>query len=231
MFYIYEINIGDYKYIGSTNYKRKRKTEHLRHLRNNNHANKKMQNVYNKHKEYNFSVLEEISNIEEMKNREEKYINEYKDTYGRYCINILLKYGGGSEWRNSLSKEELEEFDKKRTTMSPEKILKRNKKHSETIRNIPMEVRREWYDEANKTRWNNIKNRKNYTPINVDIIHPNGEVGSEIFHSEGDFFKRTKLEESSLRLLKRTGEKIIKKRLHWTRHEYPVGTILRLKNI
>jgi hypothetical protein len=231
MFYIYEINIGDYKYIGSTNYKRKRKSAHLRHLRNNNHANKKMQNVYNKHNEYDFRIIKELTDIDEMKMEEERYIKDYKKTYGKYCMNILMGYGGGSEWRSLLSEEELRAFDKKRTTMSPEKILKRNKKHSETIRNIPMEVRRGWYDDANKTRWNNIKNRKNYTPINVDIINPNGEVVSEIFHSEGDFFKRTKLEESSLRLLKRTGEKIIKKRLYWTRHEYPVGTILKLKTI
>lgn len=223
---IYEIKINKYRYIGSTKNKSKRKYTHLKLLKNNKHFNKFMQNVYNKHNEYEFIVLKFCKNKIEMQKTEEKYIKIYKKIYGDLCVNVLCKYGGGSEWRKYKSKDELKIHDYKRTRLSPEARIKRNKTHSETIKNIPADERKDWYARGAKKRADNIKFRKNYTPINLKITFLDGTIEYQNYDTENLFFKGTNLEETSLRELKKNGKKIIKKRLHWTRHNFPIGTIL-----
>lgn len=225
---IYEIQIGEYFYVGSTKSKGKRKSRHLSTLKKGKHFNKFMQNVYDKYEAYNFKVLVECKTLDDMKYIEEETIKDYKSKYGKLCMNITTKYGGGSEWRNHKTEEELKIHDFNRTNLSPEKRKLRNTSHSQTIQNIPYEDRKDWYDRAVDTRLKNIKSRKNYNPISFKIILPSGETTVENYDTETQFFDNTKLEETSLRELKNTGEKIIKRRLHWTRHRFPVGTILKL---
>jgi hypothetical protein len=232
MYTIYEVQISKYYYLGSTKNPRKRKTDHLRLLKNNTHYNKFMQNVYNKHIDYNFTILDRCKDQNEMENLEVDKIKEYKEKYGKHCMNILDIYGGGSAWRKYKTEEELKIHDYNRTRITPEKLKLRNKKHSDTVKNIPIDIRRDWYDRANITRSKNIKTRKNYTPINLKISYPSGNIEFKVYDTESMFFEDTKLEDSALRVIKNNGVKIIKKRLHWTRHNYPVGTIIeKIKNL
>jgi hypothetical protein len=225
---IYEIKIQDYRYIGSTKNKRTRYNSHINNLKKNKHYNKFMQNVYNKHNNLDFTILETCADVNSMKILEEEYIKEYKNKYGDLCMNILSKYGGGSEWRKYKTPDELEKIDHNRLHLSPETQQKRNKTHSETVKSISFEIRKEWYDRANKTRADNIKNRKNYKPIHIKITFPNENSHCEHYDSESLFFKGTGLEDTSLRELKNTGKKLIKKRLHWTKHKFPVGTLIEI---
>lgn len=226
--YIYEITINKYKYIGSTKNKRKRKSDHLRLLKLKKHVNPFVQNVYNKYGDYEFKILEYCEDLEQMKMLEEQYIKEYKLKYDKCCMNILSCYGGGSEWRNYKTVEELKIYDYNRTRLPPEKRAQRNLKHSKTIQNIPRHERQHWYDNGAKKRSENIKERKNYTPINIQIFYPDGTTKFENYDTEALFFKGTNLEETSLRELKNRGEKVIKRRLKLTKHIFPIGTVLKL---
>lgn len=225
MFYIYEIKCGDYVYIGSTSNKRKRKTEHLRKLKSKTHVNKFFQNVYNKYQTYEFSIIKECISLEIMKMEEEQYILSYKELYDKKCMNILIKYSGGNEWRKYKTVEELQIIDAKRINLSPEKRKKRNSKHRQTLQNKDPEEKRITYEKRLKTL---NQNKKRWKSFKVKITYPDDKTILEIFESELDFFTKTNLEETSLRELKNTGIKIIKKRLYWTRHNYPVKTTLEI---
>lgn len=225
---IYEIKMGDYFYVGSSKNGKRRKLQHLWKLKRSEHFNKFMQNVYDTHDDFNFTILKECETIEDMKCSEESTIEKYKCLYGDKCMNLTTKYGGGSEWRNHKTEEELKIIDYNRTHLSPEKQIIRNQNHSQTIQNIPYADRKDWYLRAADSRAKNIKDRKNYSPIKFEIILPDGNVSIENYDTETEFFNNTCLEETSLRELKNSGEKIIKRRLCWTRHRFPVGTVLRI---
>jgi hypothetical protein len=227
---IYEITIDSYKYVGSTKQlPSRRKNQHLRLLKTNKHFNPFLQIVYNKYNILNYKTIYECVSLDNMKEEEENHIKIYKEKYGKMCMNVLTTYGGGSEWRKYKTKEELKILDYNRTNFSPEQRKQMGIKQSKTIQSIPITERQDWYDRGAINRAKNIKQRKNYTPIIIDIIYPDGEVKSESYDTESLFFKNTNLEETSLRELKNNGEKKIKKRLYWTRHNYPVGTILKLR--
>lgn len=63
----------------------------------------------------------------------------------------------------------------------------------------------------------------------VVICEPEKDPYEQRFLSENDFFVRTNLEETSLRELKTTGKKIIKRITPKTKHMFPVGTCLKFK--
>lgn len=225
---IYQVKIADYYYVGSSKNKNKRKNKHLNDLNNKKHFNKKMQSVYEKYKQYEFSVILEVDTQDEMEKMEGEFIKIYKEKYKNKCINMTDCYGGGSNWRKYKTKEELKEHDDKRIKLSPEKRKQRNSNHSKTLQNKPPEFWEEKREKFLDTFYKNIKKRKNYTPINCEISYPNGDVIYKSFDSEGIFMNETNLEETSLRILKNTGIKIIKRRLHWTRHNFPIGTVIKL---
>ena len=54
---IYRIQIGPYYYLGQSQELKKRGKEHLYRLKKGNHVNPKMQNIYNKYKDYSFKVM------------------------------------------------------------------------------------------------------------------------------------------------------------------------------
>lgn len=55
---IYKITINEKCYVGSTVCLERRKNTHFSQLKNNKHCNSYLQNVYNKHQEFSFEVLE-----------------------------------------------------------------------------------------------------------------------------------------------------------------------------
>jgi group I intron endonuclease len=76
---IYRIDIGENFYFGSAICLRKRRWSHIKDLRAGNHGNDRMQKAYNKHKIFSFTVMEEIPDGENFKERllsaEQSYID------------------------------------------------------------------------------------------------------------------------------------------------------------
>lgn len=87
--YVIKNKINNNVYIGSTTmYFLKRFHHHLSMLRANKHKNKYLQNAWNKYGEENFEFnILEVCNKEECLNREQYYIDMYKDS--SYNINPL----------------------------------------------------------------------------------------------------------------------------------------------
>lgn len=81
---IYQIWIGEYYYFGSTKNFKSRMLDHLSGLKRGNHKNPKMQNAYNKHKNFEcYLVLECNENLE---SHEQAFIDTH---YGlSKCMNI-----------------------------------------------------------------------------------------------------------------------------------------------
>lgn len=76
-------------YIGSTNHFLKRIKRHVRELTYKYHYNKHLQNAWNKHtKPFVVFILEEISDIETILNREQFYIEKYKAIDENFGYNI-----------------------------------------------------------------------------------------------------------------------------------------------
>ena len=101
---IYQINIGNYVYFGSSKNVENRLKDHEKHLKLGKHGNKKMQDVYNKHQSFDAYCVCET----ELNNRfivEQDYINTH---YGlKECLNINSRASGGNGMpigRNTWSK-------------------------------------------------------------------------------------------------------------------------------
>ena len=95
---IYEIQIEHYFYIGKDMNSR-RQREHLNLLMRGTHYNTFMQNVYNKHKSFKFSVIEEFSEISksELSQKEIDYIAKYREEKGfSFVMNLTDGGEGGS---------------------------------------------------------------------------------------------------------------------------------------
>lgn len=92
---IYRIDINDRYYIGSTINLIERKRIHLVKLRNQNHPNKFLQNLYNKYSEdvFKFSVIELIDESVDTLEAEQPYLDEH---FGQEnCVNLSPIAGGG----------------------------------------------------------------------------------------------------------------------------------------
>lgn len=74
---VYEIQIGPYKQIGSTNDLKRRMSEHLNLLKKETHYNIFMQNAYNKYKTFSYTILKCFLAREDAYGYEQKLLNEY----------------------------------------------------------------------------------------------------------------------------------------------------------
>ena len=74
-YYVYLIEIANYYQIGSTNNIKRRMAEHISKLRLNKHANRKMQNTYNKYKEFSYLILHEFDSREEAYKKEQELLD------------------------------------------------------------------------------------------------------------------------------------------------------------
>lgn len=135
------INLVNNKfYIGSSKNLMKRWTDHLYRLRNNKHMNKHLQNAYNKYGESSFAfVIIESNNTwneQELREKEQKYLDYYFKTCPELFYNMAPKAVGGnstnfseealrsiSEKNRKLSNEELEEVKEKILLGVPKKEI------------------------------------------------------------------------------------------------------------
>jgi len=83
---VYRIDIGPYYYIGSSNKAEVRRVEHKRALDHNRHYNQKMQNIYNKHHDFQWSILAKTKTEEQCRQEEQKLLNKH---FGNpRCMNL-----------------------------------------------------------------------------------------------------------------------------------------------
>lgn len=74
---VYQIEIGPYKQIGSTNNLQRRMVEHLNALKKSKHKNKFMQSTYNKYKTFSYSIIKTFHTREQAYNYEQQLLLEY----------------------------------------------------------------------------------------------------------------------------------------------------------
>lgn len=79
---VYQLEIGPYKQIGSTNNIKRRLSEHLSLLKNNKHSNKLMQGAYNKYKSLTYTVLQAFETRKEAYEHEQVLLDEYYRSSG-----------------------------------------------------------------------------------------------------------------------------------------------------
>ena len=93
--YVYEIQIGPYKQIGSTSNIDIRKYNHIRLLKQQKHYNEYLQRVYNTYQDFRIVVLYEFKSREEAYNKEQELLEKY---YGQAYYTMLQRNAiGGSE--------------------------------------------------------------------------------------------------------------------------------------
>ena len=82
---VYRIDIGPYYYYGSSTRMSSRRSVHKGTLERNQHHNIKMQMVYNKHREFRFTVVQECEK-HDLRNVEQRLLEKH---FGdRFCMNI-----------------------------------------------------------------------------------------------------------------------------------------------
>lgn len=123
--YVYELQIGDYKQIGSTGDLEKRKHQHLVLLKQNRHYNRYLQRVYNKTKKPVKVVV-----LSSHTTREEAYLEEQKllDLYYRkpyYTMEHPFATGGSKPGKDSFmyGKKHSEEVKRKIGAKQKGKII------------------------------------------------------------------------------------------------------------
>lgn len=133
------INLENNKiYIGSSNNFKKREREHLWALREGKHDNPHLQNAFNKYSENNFifEVIEQVTNEDDLRSKEQKYMDEL-NVCSRdigYNINKYASGGGlmGEDNPNYGKQMPEEQKQKIRETMTGrEYSLERRKSMSE----------------------------------------------------------------------------------------------------
>ena len=79
IYYIYLLEVGKAKYVGSTNNYKRRVNEHLKQLKQNSHVNDYLQSEYTRTKKFKASILLKASTLfkAEVLRDEQRYINTH----------------------------------------------------------------------------------------------------------------------------------------------------------
>lgn len=235
-FGVYAIKTRDHRYIyiGSSANKKgmgRRFCEHRCALRKNIHGNPILQNLYNKYGSDYFIVelLEHSSDPTAVQKLEEMYIKKFLNNCQPKCINLSMYTGKGSNWLTGKEKHYIAEAMKRRQDkITPIKQAIRNLHHKQTLTKMTVAAKKQWINSRVSTFKQTRTTHKSYRPIHLQITDLNKNVQSVSFQTEEEFFKRTRLETTTLVKLKQTQKHIIKRILPLTKHNYPVGTILEL---
>ena len=98
---LYQINIGHHFYFGQAQDMKKRKSQHLCHLKKGTHPNTIMQNVYNKYQQFDFQEVLHCP-VEELNQQEQRLLDSFWGTEG--CMNIAKN--AEATWRGMKHTEE-----------------------------------------------------------------------------------------------------------------------------
>ena len=145
---VYEIWIGEYYYYGSSIECIKRSRVHLRSLKNGNHVNKKMQNVYNKYKKFEFKIIIECKDRDTAYLYEQEFINTH---FGLdKCLNLnSIASKPPSNKGKKLSNETKEKMRSKALKMTDEhkaKIAIANTLRSEDVKKGVSQKMKEYWN-------------------------------------------------------------------------------------
>jgi len=172
---VYEIQIGPYRQIGSTNSLERRMSEHLNSLEKEKHVNRLMQNVYNKYRSFSYKILQSFETREEAYFYEQELLNEYFCKPGYLMMsNYATGYMSGESHPNK--KDEARKKQSKRLTLNnPMKDPRVQKKKAEANRKKwqedPKDISYLYTEEVCKKRRESLKkyykeNPKNQTGSN-----------------------------------------------------------------
>lgn len=89
---VYQLEIGPYKQIGSTNDLERRMCEHLGMLKSGKHYNHFLQGAYNNYKVFNYQILKTFSTRDEAYFYEQELLNEF---YGKEGYTMLSNHATG----------------------------------------------------------------------------------------------------------------------------------------
>jgi hypothetical protein len=130
--FVYEIEIGGKKQIGSTKRLKSRMEEHLKALNEGKHCNSHMQNTYNRHQDFSFKVLSSHQTREGAYQEEQRLLDIYFGVSGYLMLNKKATappiYLGSS---NSFSKKEV--IEKLLRTKKEKDLFKRSDKTRKLI--------------------------------------------------------------------------------------------------
>lgn len=195
-------------------------------LRYNKHYNKQLQNIYNKYGTDSliFTILTTSKNIETTSIYEKREI--LKNIKDPKCINLF--HGSiGENLTKGKSLQEINEVYKKRVErLTTEFWALRNYAHITTLSNTPAYIKKSRIKRHTQSYKQNRCNHKNYKPIKLEIISPDNTSYIITCDTEKDFFKKTKLESTTLSKLKQNKTHTIKKIIPSTKHKFKKGTKL-----
>lgn len=66
-------------------------------------------------------------------------------------------------------------------------------------------------------------------PFKVEVFYPDDQNDEIYCEHESDFYEKVKMESTNLQILKKEGIKIVKRRNKNCKHNFPVGTVLKIK--
>jgi group I intron endonuclease len=169
--YLMEFTNGDI-YIGRSIDIKRRIKRHRDQLKNNKHCNRFLQNVYNKHGDFEYRVLEEVPN-EHHGDREKYWISVLTPT-----LNLTEGGDGGevlTEEEKSRRKSEVY-TDQYRKNMS---TIMTGKKRDESVGKKISESRKKLYDDPERKKWlienSGIHNSKGYLNQKLRGDSPNAK--------------------------------------------------------
>lgn len=162
---IYLIKIDKYYYIGSSNNINKRFKRHLSELKRNNHFNKFLQNLYNKHKEYNFFLLETCEE-ENLLKIEQDYIDIYYNE--KYCVNLTKSV-------SAVMRGRVFSLEHRRNLSIASKRQKMSEEHKEKLRQLS--IGRKWNEnQKNKCRRNPKNGKDNFLSKPIELCFLDGNI-------------------------------------------------------
>ena len=162
---VYQIrNIVNGKvYVGSAVYLRRRWNRHLSYLRNNAHANKKLQYAFNKYGENNFvfEILEEVSDKTQLTAVEQKYIDKLDAVHSGYNIRLIAESNLGLKYSEE-AKAHMREAQSHRSEETKRRMLEARRRRppiSEETRQKMKEAQSHRSEETRKRMGDALRGR------------------------------------------------------------------------
>jgi predicted GIY-YIG superfamily endonuclease len=129
---VYEIQIGPYRQVGSTNNLERRMSEHLNSLEMKKHANRFMQNAHSKYKSFSYKILRSFETREEAYSYEQELLNQYFRSPGYLMMSNHATGHMSGEFHPNKKSEARERQSKRLALNNPMKDPAVQRKKAET---------------------------------------------------------------------------------------------------
>lgn len=169
--------ITNEKYIGSSSNVMQRFSVHKHNLRNNKHKNPKLQSAYNQYGEncFVFEIIEYISDIKQLKSREQHYIDLYNSVLNGY--NVFPNSENGLDFKHSKKTKQL--FSKNRIGDKNSFYKKHHSDLSKQKISLANKGKKHSLEAVNKTREGHFKPIINIT---TGVEYPNIKSASMFYN-------------------------------------------------